>query len=685
MKISLDWIKDYVDLGLPLPQLMAKLSMIGLVVDSWEEKAGDTVLDVETYANRPDTLGHRGVAREAAAALGLPLKEAAPSYAELEQRTADLADVEVLDEDLCPRYCGLLVKGVKVGPSTEGLRKRIEAMGLKSINNIVDVTNFVLFALAQPIHAFDFAKVAGSRIVVRKAKKGERLRTLDGVDRELGPDMLVIADEEKPIALAGIIGGEYSGITDSTEDVFIESANFDPISIRKTAKALGIQTDASYRFERGADISCAPEAARLTAGLLAPFGGRVSRDLIDVYPKPRKKKEILLRHQRVSELLGVDIDEGFILKTLADLGFEPGPRQGQGWLVKVPFFRVDIERETDIIEEIARFYGYDRIPSTLAPLKIIERFSESEDRTDRVRQVLLGQGFDEVLNQAFSDPEKEAVLAPRRKPVEIRNPVSSKASVLRTTLLGGLLESIAWNLNRGQDGVHVFELGNAYFWDEEEKAEPLMLGLASTGFLGSPLWQAKRQETDFFSIKGACEALMADLRYEPFSFQLKENPVFAKGSALALIYKGVKIGCLGSMKKDILEAFSLKKPVFAAELNMDALLAKQPKAFQYVPVPRFPSVGRDMSFLVKRDVTYEAVKDEIERMSLPYLESFELVDRFSGPSLPGNHVSLTLHFVFRHPGSTLLAEDVDKLQQQILANLKAAFGIQLRQEGEIDK
>lgn len=290
-----------------------------------------------------------------------------------------------------------------------------------------------------------------------------------------------------------------------------------------------------------------------------------------------------------------------------------------------------------------------------------------------------------MLNQAFSDPERETLLAPPRKPIEIRNPVSSKASVLRTTLLGGLLENIAWNLNRGQNGVHVFELGSTYFWDGEEKSEPLMLGLASTGFLGCPHWQGKRPETDFFTIKGACEALMTDLRYEPFSFQPRENPTFAKGSSLAIIYKGVKVGCLGPVKKEILEAFSLKKAVFAAELNMDALLAKQPKSFQYTPVPRFPSVDRDMSFLVKRETTYEAVKDEIERMSLPYLESFELVDRFSGPSLPQGHVSLTLHFVFRHPGSTLLAEDVDKLQQQLLANLKAAFGIQLRQEGEIDK
>jgi phenylalanyl-tRNA synthetase beta chain len=682
MKISLDWLREYVDLDLPLPKLVSKLSMIGLVVDSWEELGGDTILDVETYANRPDTLGHRGVAREAAAALGLTFREPVRPFPELEAKTADLASVEVLDEDLCPRYCGLLVKGVKVGPSPDWLRRRIEAMGLKPVNNVVDATNFVLFGTAQPIHAFDFAKVAGGRIIVRRARKGEGLRSLDGSDLELGPEMLVIADEERPIALAGVIGGEYSGISESTRDVFIEGAHFSPVSIRRTAKALGLQTDASYRFERGTDISFLPESVRLTAGLLAEFGGSATREVIDVYPKPRKKKEIPLRHQRVTDLLGVDVGEDFVLKTLTDLAFEDGSREGRGRLVKVPFFRVDIEREADLIEEVARFYGYDRIPSTLPPLKVIERFGEPEDRTDRLRRVLFHQGFDEVLNQAFTDPEREELLATGRKPVEIRNPVSARASCLRTTLLGGLLDNIAWNLNRGLEGVHIFEWGSVYYWQEQDKAEPVMLGLASTGLIGEPHWQTRRRETDFFYLKGTCEALLTDLRYEPYAFQVKSHPVFEKGSVLALVYKGVKVGCLGSVRKDILEAYSLKRPVYAAELNLDALFAKQPKPFQYLPVPRFPSVSRDLSFVVRRDVTFESIRDEIERMSVPHLESYELVDRFTGPSLPADHVSLSLRFVFRNPGATLLAGDVDKLQQQILANLRAAFNIQLRREGE---
>jgi phenylalanyl-tRNA synthetase beta chain len=684
MKISLDWIKDYLDFAVPLPELVAKLSMIGLVVDSWEEKDGDTVLEVETYSNRPDTLGHLGVAREISAALGLPLREPSWTYTEMGQETAELTSVEVLDEDLCPRYCGLLVKGVKVGPSPEPLRKRVEAMGLKPINNVVDATNIILFGTAQPIHAFDFSKVAGSRIVVRRAKKGERLRTLDGMDRELGPEMLVIADEEKPVAVAGVMGGEYSGISEATTDVFIESANFDPASIRKTAKALGLQTDASYRYERGADIALCPLAARLAAALIAQSGGKVSREVIDIYPKPRKKKEVLLRLQRVSALLGAEIGEELVLKTLAVLGFELSPLQGQSWLVKVPFFRVDVERETDLIEEIARFYGYDRIPSTLPPLKVIERFVETDDRVEKMRGLLFHHGFDEVLNQAFADPDKENLLGTGRKPVEIRNPVSSKASLLRTTLLGGLLENIAWNLNRGREGVHVFEWGSLYYWREEEKLEPMSLALAGTGSLGEASWHSRKTETDFFHIKGTCEALMSLLRYEPWVFQSSEHPVFEKGSVLALSYKGAQVGCLGSVKRTLLDAYSLKKAVYAAELSLEALFAKQPRPFQYSPVPRFPGISRDLSFVVNRKVSYEAIKDELERMSLPYLESYELVDRFTGASLPKDHVSLSIRLVFRHPGSTLLAGDADKLEQQILANLKAAFNVRSRREGEID-
>ncbi len=286
MKISLDWIREFVAVDLPRQELVDKLTMIGLVADTVEERDGDIVLDLETYANRPDTLGHLGVAREIGAMLGLPLIAKDWPITELPEATADIADVQIVAEALCPRYCGLVVRDVPVGPSPDWLRRRVEAMGLRPINNVVDVSNYVLFATAQPIHAFDFGRIGGGRIIVRRAKRGEALVDLDGRTLALTPDMLVIADETRPVALAGVIGGQASGITESTRDVFIESANFDPVSIRKTSKALGVSTDASYRFERGADVGFAPQAALMAASLLAQMGGRASRGLIDVYPKP---------------------------------------------------------------------------------------------------------------------------------------------------------------------------------------------------------------------------------------------------------------------------------------------------------------------------------------------------------------------------------------------------------------
>ena len=286
MKISLDWIREYVAVDLPRPELVDRLTMIGLVPETVEERDGDVVLDLETYANRPDTLGHLGVAREIGAALGLPLLERDWPLAELPESTAEIADVQIAAEALCPRYCGLVVRGVRVGPSPDWLRRRLEAIGLKPINNIVDVSNYVCFATAQPIHTFDFGRIGGGRIIVRKAKRGETLVDLDGRRLELAPEMLVIADETRPVALAGVIGGQASGITEATRDVFIESANFDPASIRKTAKKLGLSTDASYRFERGADIGFAPRAALMAASLLCRMGGKASRGLIDRFPRP---------------------------------------------------------------------------------------------------------------------------------------------------------------------------------------------------------------------------------------------------------------------------------------------------------------------------------------------------------------------------------------------------------------
>ncbi|MFB0566397.1 MAG: phenylalanine--tRNA ligase subunit beta [Candidatus Aminicenantaceae bacterium] len=686
MKVSLEWIKEYVEVNLPLSALIDKLNMIGLMVEDWEERDGDVILDIETYANRPDTLGHLGIARELAVGLGLTLKERDWPLTTSPEKTSDLVDIKILDADLCSRYCGIIVRNIKVEPSPEWLRRKIDAMDINSVNNVVDVTNYVLLSTAHPIHAFDLAKIEGKRIVIRKAQKGETLRTLEGKDVPLSPGMLVIADKKRPVALAGIMGGEESAVSETTQDVFIESAWFNPVSVRKTCKETGIQTDASYRFEREADLAFPPRAALMAASLLTQLGGKATEGIIDVYPRPKKSIKIVLRHHRIVELLGMDIDENFVQVTLLNLGFNVDVQQSGTWQVSVPLFRVDVQREADLIEEAARFYGYDKVPSTIPPLSVPELSQDKKkERVNTVRQLLFHNGFDEVINFSFSDPDKETVFLSQQKEITIRNPVSMKASRLRTSLLGGLLENISWNKNRGAEGVHIFEIGNAYFWYDKNVHEELMLSLATTGLIGQLHWQEKSEEINFFHLKGACEFLMNFLKYRPFSFQEEDHDYFEKGYSLALIYKGEKVGYIGVIKDKILDVYSLDEVVCAAEISLAKLFSKQPQSFQYTQVTKFPSVSRDISILTDRSVLYQDIKNEIEGLSIPFLEKYELYDRFSGSTIPEDKVSLSFRFVFRHSQRTLLAKEVDVLQDKIIKKLKSSFNIQLRKRGEIDK
>ena len=686
MKISLNWIRDYVDVDLPVSRIIETLDNIGLLTEHWEKKEDDVILDIETYANRPDTLGHMGVARELAASLGLSLKEHDYPLVELEEKTSDLVDVQIWDDDLCPRYCGMVVRDVKVGPSPEWLATRIEAMGLHPINNVVDVTNYVLFATAQPIHAFDLTKVAGQKVIIRRANKGEKLLSLEGKEVDLLPDMLVIADEGKPIALAGVIGGEDSAVSDKTKDVFIESACFDPVSVRRTSKTIGIQTDASYRFERGADISFAPRAARMAASLLTQLRGKACKGTIDVYPKPRRIKTIMLRSHRVTALLGIEVDNSFIERMLVDLGFQTVTKQEGIWQDKIPHFRIDIEREADLIEEIARFFGYEKIPVQLPPLRTLEPILDpKKEKINTSRQLLFHYGFDEVVNFSFMDPEEAEKFASGLNPIQIRNPISTKAALLRTTLIAGLLETVSWNMNRGAEGVHVYEIGNIFHHENDNYREHLMLAFVMAGLKGERHWKERDKKANFFHLKGVCESLMTKLRYGPFFFREENHPYFQEGFSVALHFKGETIGFLGLLRKNIIEEHELKEKIWAAEINLDLLFGKQAQVFQFAPTAKFPSVSRDVSFIGNNKISFEEIKRVVEKLQLPHLEKFSLYDRYSGSSIPEDKVSLSFRFIFRHPNRTLQAEEVDVLQKKIIANLKSSYDFQLREGGKIDK
>jgi phenylalanyl-tRNA synthetase beta chain len=496
--------------------------------------------------------------------------------------------------------------------------------------------------------------------------------------------MLVIADEKKPVAVAGVIGGLDSAVTDATRDIFIESACFDPGSVRRTRKALETLTDASYRFERGADISFAPRAAVMAASLMTPFGGKAAREPVDVHPRPRKPRELLLRARRVADLLGVEIKPAFIEKILGELGFGLKSRPIGSWMVQVPPHRIDVEREADLVEDVARFYGYDKIPVVVPPLEVVEPVPSPEEKIRRLSLRLFHFGFDEVINQSFTDPEKEAVLSGGQKAVGIRNPISIKVSVLRTTLLGSLLENTAWNRNRGMDGVHIFETSRVFGWadaDETATVEHSALALSTTGPLDSARWSGKPEATDIFHLKGALESALESLRFDPLTYAPDAHPAFDAGFTTAVHFKGEKIGTLGRVKAGVLELYSLKGPVYAAEINLTHLFEKQVRPFEFAPLPKFPAVSRDLSLLVGRNVPYQDIRQAVLKMSPDYLERFDVIDRYAGETVPPDMVSLSLRFVYRNPKGTLTAEDVDKSEQKIIKGLKAAFAARLREGG----
>jgi len=680
MKISYDWLKEFINLGFSPEELTQHLNQIGLMVESRTTFGQDTVLEIETYANRPDTLGHLGVARELSALLDLPLKTRSWPLKELNRPTRDFIDIQIMDSHLCPRYCGLVVKGVKVGPSPEWLRKRVEAIGLRPINNVVDVSNYVCFSLGQPIHTFDLEKLKGQKIIVRKARKGETIRTLEGSLVELSPEMLVIADESTPVAIAGVIGGEETGITENTTDVFIESANFDPVSIRLTAKKLGLSTDASYRFERGADINAAPAAAIMAASLLSEFGGQVSRGLLDVYPVPRKPKTISLRLKRIHELLGQEIPPEFVVKTLTGLGLKLKEQKKNVWTVEVPTFRVDLEREADLVEEVARFYGYDRIPSEVTPAKSFELvIDRKREKIWRLKEILFHRGFDEVINFSFADPDKEHLWQTGLKPIHLQNPISSRMSILRTSLLPGLVENAVWNFNREAEGVHIFEVGNIYFWEQEDQArEILTLGLLTTGWKKGKTWRDPEKETDFFWLKGTVEDLFHYLGYNSLSFELAEHPFLEPGLSLKILQKNDQVGVMGALRSTLTRSYDLERPVFCAEINLAELFRRQPRVFNFQPIPRYPRTSRDLSFLVEENFTYQQIINQLQRLNVPYLENFLIYDRYQGQALPAGKVSFSVRFYFRHSSRTLQTEEVDRAMQDIISQLKAALKIQLR-------
>lgn len=687
MLISYNWLKELTATALEPQQVRERLTMVGLAIDAVEDHGTDAVLDVEVPSNRPDCLSHVGIAREVAVIehgrLRLPADKSFPTSG----NAAGVTSVEIVNKTLCPRYAARLVRGVKIGPSPAWLAERLETIGQRPINNVADITNYVLHELGQPLHAFDFAKLTGRRIVVRPAAPGEKLKTLDGVERILSADMLVIADAERPVALAGVMGGEDSEISETTTDVLIESAYFNPDSVRRTARALGMDTEASRRFERGADCENVLKAQQRCVQLICELaGGVATEDAIDIYPEPIPSRIVRLRTERVRELTSITVAPQEMHRILVGLGFEVVEESSELLVYRVPSWRIDVEQEEDLVEEIARHAGYDKIASTLPPANAAGEYQPSEMRQRSLRRALNAFGFDEAINFSFIPKEDDYDLIPafagrEEGLAELENPIIEDSSRMRQTLLPGLLSSLRHNLNHGIRDVKLFEIGRIFALStpNELPEERLALAFVATGgILDAARAQADR-EIDFFDVKGAIETAIDWMNLEPVSFAPAHVKHLRSGqSAEIKSVKGRRCGTIGRLAESIAERLKFRQPVFVMELDLDELFSAPEKVVQYSPLPRYPSVVRDLSLLLSREFTFDEVVAAIDNERIPDVHAVKLVGTFSGANIPADKRSLTLRIEYRSDERTLRDEEVETRHVQLTSSLLKKFQAEQR-------
>ncbi len=652
-------------------------------------KLHDTVFDIGITPNRSDCLSIIGIAREAAAASGLDLRTPDLRVSESGEDITRLTSVTIEDPDLCPRYSARIIQNIKIGPSPAWMKMRLEAVGLRAINNIVDITNFVMMEMGQPLHAFDFRFLEENRIVVRRAVEGEEFISLDGKPRKLSAETLMICDGRKPVAVAGIMGGQNSEVQDDTSTVLLESAYFNPVSIRRSSKRLGMSTDAAYRFERGIDPEGVVKALDRAAQLMAELsGGSVVKGRIDVYPqKVVGAGKILLRGRRVSEVLGIGIEGRDISRYLRKLGMDVR-ESDENFEVIPPSFRVDIRMETDLIEEIARLHGYDRIPETLPEIRLHPGEDRKQTVTTAVREVLTVSGFTEVINYSFSTPLSADILGipesdDRRRFIKILNPLTEEQSVVRTTLVYGLLEILKRNLNVGNSDLRIFERGRAFIAGENGRLpleQERLCGLMSGNRYGS-LWNMKGESVDFYDVKGCIEKLLDRLRIGEVEYTASASQSFLHpGMACDIRFRGETIGFMGEVHPNVLEKMDLRAKALVFELDMDALLNRFDDKVTFRDIPRFPPSFRDAAFLVNRNLELEQIYNLAMQEREELLEKIEIFDVYMGKNIPENTKSLALRFTYRSPNRTLTDDEVNRIHTDLIKKISDLTGARIRGE-----
>ncbi len=649
----------------------------------------DTVLDISITPNRPDCLCAIGVAREIAALTRQKMKYPVFSLTDRGEEIHQKTSVTILDHDLCPRYVARMIEGVKIGPSPQWMSDRLEKVGVRSINNVVDVTNYVMMEYGQPLHAFDFRFLEEGRIVVRRAKEGEEFITLDGVKRTLDGEMLMICDGVKPVAIAGVMGGLNSEIKEDTTRVLLESAYFDPAGNRRTSKKLGLETEAAFRFGRGIDYGGCVSAANRAAQLIRELaGGKVIEGVVDVYPAPIHPRPIRLRVGRIHQVLGTEVSAKEAKSYLGNLELEVQEEKEDVLIVTPASFRGDLEREIDLIEEVARLDGYEKIPITLptgppSPEKRSKEFLVER----KAIELLTVHGYHEVINYSFTSPAFAERIGlppgdPRRQALRILNPLAEDISVMRTTLIPGLMETVQYNLSRKNSNLKLFELKKVFLPQKGERLprEVKFLAGLAMGFNRGPHWAFPQRPVDFYDIKGCVEDLLDALQIKDAKFdKTEELPYLHPGKASKIVLDHEVLGVLGEIHPEVLGRYEVRGKGYLFELDFSKMVNWAGEERRFQTLPKFPAVYRDLSLVVDQTLEAERVMETIRTFRQPYLEEVTLFDIYEEPPIPEGKKGISYRIRYQANDRTLTDEEVNQYHEKILSRLKGVFELDLRQ------
>lgn len=681
MKISYNWLKTYIDVNASPQELAERLTMVGLAAETVTAKDDDYILEFDITSNRADALSHYGIARELTAIYGVKAELPKLKLKESSVATSSITSVEILNPELCPRYTARVIRGVKVAPSPSWLVKRLESIGQRSINNIADITNFVLLEQGHPLHAFDFHKLVGKRIVVRTARAGETLKTLDGVERKLREDMLVIADGERPSALAGIMGGEYSEISNDTYDVLLESAYFSPASVRRTARVLDMKTEASHRFERGADPEACIRAINRCAELICEIaGGELLADVVDAYPQAITRKNIELRYKRIAALTGLIVEPARVPKLLTELGFEVTTFMPDShWEVVGPSFRTDINIEEDLVEEIARHVGYEHIPLTLPTWNGAGAYLTGEDRRRKAQSTLIELGYSETISFSWVKTELDKYFQNKElNTLVISNPIDEERPQMRTSLLGGLVESLARNFNFGNRNIRLFEVGKCFEKQDDIVKEYEQLAFLATGQRSESDWQHQQEMLDFYDLKGVVEVVLENCGIKDYELERSSVSYLHSGQAAQIKVADKVLGHFGQMAPSLRDEFKFKQTVFLAELSLEQLLSLPSSDVKYTSLPKLQAVNRDLSFLLPESVSYQELQKAIKDLEIKELVNIRLFDIYTGKNLPTGRRSLSFSLRYQPLAESMTDQQINELDEKIVNLLSSKFDGQLR-------